>query len=814
MTTANTSPRYIIVDQTSELIDYSSGWTPITGDVWDNAGNHGRMFGGSMMQGSGVTDFSVMFEGSAGRVTGYIDLRTQTPRWTCTVDGQTIPPQNPADFSSTSPMNNFDLCAWGPGGELTTPNSRSTGNEVNITEGLHTLTVSFRSGFSSLAFDRFMFVPASTSTFRVDTDDVDLELGIRDSAVEYSTGWQDLAGIGRMTADKAAVRIRFYGSGITWIGSTPSGQPRTAGTAQWQMDGGAQNNFTVPALSGGTTNRNVVLFSTTVERGHHTLIVTNLGLPSTMPLVLTRLWVHGAAFPEPARPTGDVDGTFTPSTIAQSTPPPTLTGGSNVNIVSTPADDEVPIGAIVGGVLGGLALIAVVVVALIWIRRKTRIVKPNHVESQQIVPYDGRPSAQSRPSEMRSVTSDDDDTTTQHTVVGSTRSHRRKPKGAPLSEKQRLKLRNQPDARSISTTVEATSIKEKESIVTTTTESVPVPLVPNRLAPNRRLPEPPAPSPTATMPSIPEQSAYAHIGRKTPPVTTTTDGPTDLRPSNPPTTIGGTSTSGSISTTTPILRPNRRPVITLPEPPAPEPLRPSHSDERPAVAASKPRALPPNPPPAVERHASVSTYSRPPSSISPFTTVRNFWRSNRRTMNSDATNGDDDQKHVSVSTYAHPPSDVGGPSSYGGVRASGSGSGEYKPMRRDTVHTARTVFSGSHTLVEESIPESSTNVATGSSMTLGSLQPMRRSPVPVTSPTSPTGLSKQEEVAREAAAVANFTSRFRSRARGGNSGDRESKAKRKKHKDAGVVLVPPVFNASPSTPGAPESPPGYSPPPA
>lgn len=128
------------------------------------------------------------------------------------MDNQDIPPQDISSFPSSSTfVTNFDLCAWGPGGELTTPSGRNSGNRDNITEGLHTLTVTFRSGVQSLAFDRFMYVPSESKPVGVDQNDLTVELGMWDSAVEYSTGWQDLEGMGRMAASMAAVRIRFYG---------------------------------------------------------------------------------------------------------------------------------------------------------------------------------------------------------------------------------------------------------------------------------------------------------------------------------------------------------------------------------------------------------------------------------------------------------------------------------------------------------------------------------------------------------------------------------------------------------------------------
>ncbi|KAF9051732.1 hypothetical protein BJ165DRAFT_910500 [Panaeolus papilionaceus] len=685
-----------------------------------------------------------------------------------------------------------------------------------------------------------MYVPSESTPVGVDRDDLTVELGIWDSAVEYSTGWQDLEGMGRMAATMAAVRIRFYGTGVTWIGTLPSDQPRSSGRAQWQLDGGQQNNFTLSGSNGGTM-RNRVLFGTpAMQRGHHTLIVTNLGQSNVMPLVLTRLWIHGGAIPEPVRPAGsDNSGDFT-STIVDQNPTSLPSGsGSNVDVASGSKDSEVPIGPIVGGVIGGLALIVGMVVALLWIRRQTRVENPDHVESQRIVPYEGRPSVKTRPSGVPSVASDDDETATQRTVVVSVNSEKKRKKKKALSEKQRLKMRNQPDTSSIATT-DAQSVRDKESVKMV--EVVPVPLAPNRFTPNRRQEEPPSPPPPA-MPAIPEQRAYSPgplkkgfgIGRnrsKTPPVTAAADLPSIPSPSSPPeryllspstysspVSPDTSSVAGSNSSTiAPLFRPNRRPVTGSPAPPQQEaPI--THSEAISSVAASKQRARTPSPPP-MERHTSVSTYSRPPSTNSPLTGMRNFWRSNRRTMNSETTNGDEGPKHASVSTYAHPPSDVGGYDA--GMAASETSNAQIRPNRRDTVntHLSLSTFSGTPTLVEESTSEP-TNHGTESSHTLAPLRPVRHpileSNPPSNALTSPgvmsPALSKQEEVAREAEAVANFTSRFRSRPRASPSttGDR---GKRKKHKDAGVVLVPPVFTGSTTAPKALGSPPGYSPPPS
>ncbi|KAF9445170.1 hypothetical protein P691DRAFT_762747 [Macrolepiota fuliginosa MF-IS2] len=131
--------------------------------------------------------------------------------------------------------------------------------------------------------------------------------------------------------------------------------------ATWSIDGGSPNQFIIQGLpnstSAGDLFDQVYFITPEVQQGSHALTVTFLGSNQTTPLCIGSLFIKNGSFPST-------------STQASSTQSPVSSTDTQVPNTQSP---QLPLGTILGGVLGGLALLLLVLVGsfLYW-RRQLR----------------------------------------------------------------------------------------------------------------------------------------------------------------------------------------------------------------------------------------------------------------------------------------------------------------------------------------------------------------------------------------------------------------------------------------------------------
>ncbi|KAF9447935.1 hypothetical protein P691DRAFT_775777 [Macrolepiota fuliginosa MF-IS2] len=133
------------------------------------------------------------------------------------------------------------------------------------------------------------------------------------------------------------------------MGPVLAGFPQIWTTGSWSIDGGDPTQFHIQRLpnTDNATLYNQIYFETPkIQQGSHTLNVTFLGSSITSPLSLDFLYVKNGTFP--------VNTTQTPGPNTQ-----LRTGFS-----------QPPLGAILGGVLGGLALLLLTLVGACLYRRR------------------------------------------------------------------------------------------------------------------------------------------------------------------------------------------------------------------------------------------------------------------------------------------------------------------------------------------------------------------------------------------------------------------------------------------------------------
>ncbi|KAF8875437.1 hypothetical protein BD779DRAFT_212451 [Infundibulicybe gibba] len=323
--------RRVVVDDTNPQIQYSGKWY-LDSQNLDNVGNFGTPFQhtshGTNTNSSGL---SLQFQGSYPQVFGTNSVKSLTgaldPSWTCLVDGVDIGRTSRFNF----PINNFLLC-----------------DGKNVTDGNHTLTINVTMSHESFWFDYVTYIPSTT----VSLESAIVRVERLDPAIVYDSGWGDLGNFSNFTfTNGSQLKFDFIGKSVSWIGYIPREFALDPTSARYSIDGGKPESFRLNGLSDNSTSvYNQVFFTTPdLTPGHHSLLVTHDGQRNQTPLTLNYLLVANASAPS-----------LPP--VTSSTPTP-----SN----SSKPSSSVPVGAIIGAVVGGVAVLCIVAF-FIWRRTRQR----------------------------------------------------------------------------------------------------------------------------------------------------------------------------------------------------------------------------------------------------------------------------------------------------------------------------------------------------------------------------------------------------------------------------------------------------------
>ena len=147
------------------------------------------------------------------------------------------------------------------------------------------------------------------------------------------------------------------GVSLSWYGFIPVELPKGSSPATYSIDEQTPVNFLLKGLPASTTTTvyNQKFFETAqLTAGPHTLKAVFEGNNST-PLTLDYLIVQ--------------NGTLSSTTASVSSLVTSSTPGSGVSGTSATLRSSTPVGAIVGGVIGGLALIVFVIFGFLFLRR-------------------------------------------------------------------------------------------------------------------------------------------------------------------------------------------------------------------------------------------------------------------------------------------------------------------------------------------------------------------------------------------------------------------------------------------------------------
>ena len=222
-------------------------------------------------------------------------------------------------------------------------------------------------------FDNIQYLPSTS----VPLDQAAIIVDNLDSQLQYGTGWGPLvegavdvhvnitavAGsvfhfdfIGMQTDyccfSHTASSSRILGVSLSWYGIIPVEFPFTSSQATYSIDGETPTNFLLKGLPVNSTSdlNNQLFFETALlSPTSHTLEVVYEGTNST-PLTLDYLIIQ--------------NGTSSSSTMTSISSLPTSTG----NIASA----SIPVGSIVGGVIGGLVLVVFAILGFFLLRRRQK----------------------------------------------------------------------------------------------------------------------------------------------------------------------------------------------------------------------------------------------------------------------------------------------------------------------------------------------------------------------------------------------------------------------------------------------------------
>ncbi|KAH9484548.1 hypothetical protein JR316_0004030 [Psilocybe cubensis] len=346
------SRRAIAVDDTDSRIQYTgSGWFQDPGPH-DNVGNYGPAYKSTLHGTISDGSLSFNFAGTQIIVYGLINVHNNSgvldPGWQCFVDNINI--GNTSTFMGMD--NHWQLCS-----------------QDGLLDAPHILTVNITvTNQQTFWFDNIQYVPSSS----VPLDNEAIVLDHRDPELNYGSGWTPYADGTAATLTQSPTTTftySFIGVSLSWFSLIPTDYPRTATLARYTVDNYAPVQF---SLNGLPTDSNSIQYNQkffeTPEfpMGTHQLIVTYLGNSSTTPLSLEYIVVQNGSFPS----SSPSSASLAPTTTGNHTngPKPAVLGRSN-NIAKE----------VVGGVVGGIVLIILAIIAVSYFCRRDRKQSARHL---------------------------------------------------------------------------------------------------------------------------------------------------------------------------------------------------------------------------------------------------------------------------------------------------------------------------------------------------------------------------------------------------------------------------------------------------
>ncbi|PPQ73014.1 hypothetical protein CVT24_001403 [Panaeolus cyanescens] len=339
--------RPIVVDDSNAGIMYRGAWQAVRTDPNTNDRNTLPFLSTQhRTQVSGSVSYS--FTGSSATMFGSITMQVpsantrQMAPWRCFIDNVPFEPEYPSSAHGI----NWPFCH---------------------VEGLnddraHILTMNVVGGqFVEISLDQIQYVPPSSLPINGTSA---VKLAYNDPLIHYEGRWEVLPDFpGVSTAQPSAeVHLSFYGSSLSWMASTMDPVGKAISIATYSIDGRTPVQFLSTSNHPGAHLYNQTLFR--IEGLNksipHNLFVNFLGVDSK---TVTRLHLDYILIENAV-----INSTIISATTISNFPTATATPGGFTDV--TPVSSHKKIGPIIGGVLGGVALIAFAILFLLYLRRR------------------------------------------------------------------------------------------------------------------------------------------------------------------------------------------------------------------------------------------------------------------------------------------------------------------------------------------------------------------------------------------------------------------------------------------------------------
>ncbi|KAH9484880.1 hypothetical protein JR316_0001782 [Psilocybe cubensis] len=372
----------VIVDDTdTDSIKYTGPWFASKSSQFDYIGSFGKPFGGTLHGTKSNASFSFTFSGTS------VDFFT-------TQEGNNS--SSSAVFSVECRVLVSNLYSSGVLSPMMAGSRLRFCNIPTMLDGEHTVIVNValeaNSAGQTFWLDYITYRPSPETPL----DNALVAVYTPDPRLQFGSGWtsaeQNYSGFiipmgNKTTARHSTFTMDFIGKSLTWFGFKNMTVDFESTTATYSVDDGPPTTFNI---SGTTRTQNVeplahqeIFFQTpTYSLGHHTLKVVYDGdaQENSHPLTLNYIVIHNGS-----------------SDAAAAIPSNPVTSDPTDDQTIAPPNSKSPVGPIVGGIVGGLTIIALIFM-LFFLRRRRRylavqgndsysIDESLHNETPKIEPY-------------------------------------------------------------------------------------------------------------------------------------------------------------------------------------------------------------------------------------------------------------------------------------------------------------------------------------------------------------------------------------------------------------------------------------------
>ncbi|EFI28314.1 hypothetical protein CC1G_13843 [Coprinopsis cinerea okayama7 len=341
--------RWVLLDDSDSRINYEGDWY-IHSDRFVDSGSSGPTYQGSQHATTGSASLTFRFTGTRIRLLGTSAITNTTgtvdPSWECFVDGRSIGAEDPFPTH----QNNWPLCL-----------------APTLSDEEHVLTLNVTSSGTPFYFDQIKYLPSmsappSDATVVIEQSDPTITFLPEESWVNVNESAKSTSEVG------AGLSVSFTGTKLTWIGWILEGSGGDS-SGTYSIDDGPDTAFTIrrPAPIPGSLFFQPLFETEELPLRTHNLSVKFNG-PTRTPLALDHFLVENGDIFFPFE-SGEQPADEPIPTEIEPEPSPTKTPSSEQS-------EATPVGAIVGGAVGGVALIALFAIAIFLLRRRMKIKLP------------------------------------------------------------------------------------------------------------------------------------------------------------------------------------------------------------------------------------------------------------------------------------------------------------------------------------------------------------------------------------------------------------------------------------------------------